>query len=181
VTPVSSTVDSIEQFVYFVNKANKIAETLVKSGISSDVIHSNKAQSARQLALSRFKEGKSRVLVATDIVSRGIDIDELSHVINYDLPEVPEAYVHRIGRTARAGLSGIALSFCDEPEKKLLKDIEKLIAKDIPVVEEHPYPLVVSEALPVKEVKKISERTGSNRFSGRSNNKRNECRAPKFR
>ena len=175
VTPVSSTVDTIKQSVYFVNKknktkllihllkdeaivsalvfsrtkhgANQITKDLMLAGITCDVIHANKAQSARQLALHRFKTMQSRVLVATDIVARGIDIDELSHVINYDLPEVPEAYVHRIGRTGRAGLGGTAISFCDEPEKKLLRDIEKLISKKVPVVREHPFPLVAVKAM----------------------------------
>ncbi|MDP4138065.1 MAG: DEAD/DEAH box helicase [Bacillota bacterium] len=182
VTPVSSTVDSIEQSVYFVNKANKtkllihllkneaiisalvfsrtkhgankIVKNLQQEGIDCDVIHSNKGQTARQLALSRFKSKQIRVLVATDIVARGIDIDELSHVINYDLPEVPEAYVHRIGRTGRAGLFGTAISFCDEPEKKLLNEIEKLISKKIPVVREHPYPLLKSDDTMQKELVK---------------------------
>ena len=146
VTPVASTVDNVEQSAYYVNKnnkidllihllrdkgvvsalvfsrtkhgADKIAKRLTLSGIAGDVIHSNKSQNARELALSRFKQGQSRVLVATDIVARGIDINELSHVINFDLPEVPEAYVHRIGRTARAGLGGNAVSFCDESGKE---------------------------------------------------------------
>jgi len=172
VTPVSSTVDTIDQSVYFVNKQNKvsllidllktkdvasalvfsrtkhgadkIARRLNATGIEADVIHSNKSQNARQLALSRFKSGHTKALIATDIVARGIDIDELSHVINFDLPEVPEAYVHRIGRTARAGLTGTAISFCDETEKKLLFGIEKLIGKQVAVVSKHPYPLVVS-------------------------------------
>ena len=176
VAPVSSTVDTVEQSVYFVNKQNKIpllihllkdramvsalvfsrtkhgadkiARKLTQAGITADVIHSNKSQNARQAALGRFKDGRSRVLVATDIVARGIDIDELSHVINFNLPEVPEAYVHRIGRTARAGLGGTAIAFCDEPEKKLLKEIEKLIGKQIPVVSDHPYPLVVMDTPP---------------------------------
>ncbi len=170
VAPVSSTVDTVEQSVYFVNKhnkipllihllkdrtvvsalvfsrtkhgADKIARKLMQAGVAADVIHSNKSQNARQAALGRFKDGQARVLVATDIVARGIDIDELSHVVNFDLPEVPEAYVHRIGRTARAGLGGTAIAFCDEPEKKLLREIEKLIGKKIPVVSSHPYPLV---------------------------------------
>ena len=170
VTPSSSTVDIIEQSVYFVNKsnktkllihllenkeiysalvfsrtkhgANKIAKDLTQAGELCDVIHANKSQSARQLALSRFKEGKSRVLVATDIVGRGIDIDQLSLVVNYDLPEVPEDYVHRIGRTGRAGLGGDAIAFCDYPEKKLLLQIEKLTGKRISIVNDHPYPLV---------------------------------------
>lgn len=170
VTPVSSTVDSIDQTVYFVNKnnktkllihllkdeaivsalvfsrtkhgANKITQDLIKAGITCEVIHANKSQTARILALQKFKDKESRVLLATDIVARGIDIDELSHVINFDLPEVPEAYVHRIGRTGRAGLGGSAISFCDEHERKLLKDIEKLISKNIEVVNDHPYPFV---------------------------------------
>lgn len=168
VAPVSSTVDSITQGVYFVGKkhkknllidilkdetitsllvfsrtkheANVIARELEKVGIEASAIHGNKSQNARQLALSSFKEGKIRVLVATDIASRGIDIDELSHVINYDLPEVPESYVHRIGRTGRAGNTGIALSFCDAAERGYLKDIEKVIKKSIPVIEGHDYP-----------------------------------------
>jgi ATP-dependent RNA helicase RhlE len=176
VTPVSSTVDTIDQSVYFVNKANKtkllihllkneeivsalvfsrtkhgankIARDISGTGIACDVIHSNKGQSARQLALARFKSGQSRVLVATDIVARGIDIDELSHVFNYDLPEVAEDYVHRIGRTGRAGLGGTAISFCDEPEKKLLREIEKLTAKTIPERKDHPYPLIALPSFP---------------------------------
>lgn len=177
VTPVSSTVDTIKQSLYFVNKgnkrlllaellknkniasalvfsrtkhgANKITKDLIQAGVAAEAIHGNKSQTARQLALSNFKTKKTRVLVATDIAARGIDIDELSHVINYDLPEVPETYVHRIGRTGRAGLGGIAISFCGNEEKKLLVDIEKLISKKIPVIKDHPYPLTSTE--PVKE------------------------------
>lgn len=175
VTPTSSTVDTIEQNVYFVEKkdkkhllvhllknravvsalvftrtkhgADKVARDLVKAGIQADAIHGNKSQTARQRALTKFKNRESRVLVATDIAARGIDIEELSHVINYDLPNVPETYVHRIGRTGRAGLGGVALSFCDHDEKAYLKDIQKLIAKPIPVIEDHPYPL--GEELPI--------------------------------
>lgn len=167
--PKASTVERINQTVYFVPKrqkkdlliyllrnepiesalvfsrtkhgANHIVQDLVKNGIQADAIHGNKSQNARELALSRFKSRKTRVLVATDIAARGLDIDELSHVFNYDLPEVPETYVHRIGRTGRAGLGGTAIAFCDEEELKLLRDIEKLIHKNIPVVEEHPYAL----------------------------------------
>ncbi|MGB4587619.1 MAG: DEAD/DEAH box helicase [Clostridiaceae bacterium] len=172
ITPVSSTVDTIKQNVYYVNKSNKInllihllktetiesalvfsrtkhgADKIVKSlekvGLQSQAIHGNKSQNARQLALSNFKERKTRILIATDIAARGIDVSELSHVIIYDLPEVPETYVHRIGRTGRAGLGGIAISFCDQEEVHLLKDIQKLIAKTIPVIEEHPYPMTES-------------------------------------
>ncbi len=167
VTPVSSTADTINQSVYYVEKndkksllihllrdktintalvftrtkhgADKVARELVKNGIRAEAIHGNKSQTARQRALQNFKTRQTRVLVATDIAARGIDVDELGHVINFELPEVPETYVHRIGRTGRAGASGIALSFCDSDEKELLRDIHKLIAKSIPVVKEHPY------------------------------------------
>ena len=173
VTPISSTVDIIDQAVYFVEKKDKklllihllkdksiesalvfsrtkhgadmIVKNLVKAGVQAQAIHGNKSQGARQQALNDFKERKTRVLVATDIAARGIDIIELSHVFNYDLPNIPETYVHRIGRTGRAGLGGVALSFCDTEEKPLLKDIEKLINKKIPIVEEHPYPLAIPE------------------------------------
>ena len=167
VTPVSSTADTVQQAVYFVDKpdkkrllvhllndkkivsalvfartkhgANKVAEDLTKAGVKAEAIHGNKSQTARQRALSNFKSRQTRVLVATDIAARGIDVEELSHVINYELPNVPETYVHRIGRTGRAGKEGIALSFCDEEEQEYLRDINKLIGKAIPVVEEHPY------------------------------------------
>lgn len=165
VTPVSSTVDMIDQSIYFVEKkektallidllddsekesilvfsrtkhgADKIAKQLCKSNITSEAIHGNKSQNARQRALTNFKERTTRVLIATDIAARGIDIDNLSHVVNFDLPEVPETYVHRIGRTGRAGMSGVALSFCDPEELPLLKDIEKLIGKRINIIDDH--------------------------------------------
>lgn len=167
ITPVSSTVDRIKQEVYFVEKsnkvkliihilkdrtvesalvfsrtkhgANKIVQSLEKDGILAQAIHGNKSQNARQLALSNFKERKIRILVATDIAARGLDIDGLSHVINFDLPEVAETYVHRIGRTGRAGHDGVAISFCNQEEKSLLRDIEKLIAKSIPENTDNPY------------------------------------------
>lgn len=160
VAPVSSTVDRIDQSVYHIAKhqklplliqlldntqinsllvftqmkhaANKLAKKLSEAGIAADAIHGNKSQNARQLALSNFKKGRIRVLVATDIAARGIDIDELGHVLNFDLPAVPETYVHRIGRTGRAGFSGSAISFCDPEEKNFLTSIEKLIQKRIP-------------------------------------------------
>lgn len=169
VTPVASTVDAIQQFIYFTQKENKsfllkhvlsdhsiktalvftrtkhgadkLVKFLTKNGINAEAIHGNKSQGARQSALRNFKNRSTRVLVATDIAARGIDIDDLTHVFNYELPEVPETYVHRIGRTGRAGASGHALSFCDYEEKPLLKDIQKLISKSIPVVNEHPYPM----------------------------------------
>jgi ATP-dependent RNA helicase RhlE len=167
VTPVSSTVDTINQFLYFVEKkdkpslltnllkdpaiesvlvfsrtkhgADKIAKVLCKAEIIAEAIHGNKSQNARQRALSNFKDHTTRVLVATDIAARGIDIDQLSHVINFDLPEVPETYVHRIGRTGRAGYSGVAFSFCDSDELPQLKDIQKLIAKEITVISGHAF------------------------------------------
>lgn len=176
ITPVSSTVDVIEQEVYFVDKnnktnllihllknksiisalvfsrtkhgADKIVKSLEKEGLMAQAIHGNKSQNARQLALNNFKERKTRILVATDIAARGIDIEELSHVFNYDLPEVPETYVHRIGRTGRAGLGGRAISFCDYEEKPLLRDIQKLITKTIPEVKDHPYPLIDTTITP---------------------------------
>jgi ATP-dependent RNA helicase RhlE len=119
--------------------ANKVAEDLVKASISAMAIHGNKSQSAREKALESFRDGRIRVLVATDIAARGIDIVGVSHVINFDLPNEPESYVHRIGRTARAGADGIALSFCDAEERLYLRDIERLIRQELPVDDEHPY------------------------------------------
>jgi ATP-dependent RNA helicase RhlE len=175
VTPASSTVDRIEQSVYFVDKANKInlladllgdssiasalvftrtkhgadrvARALNRVKITAQAIHGDKSQNARQAALNNFKNGATRVLVATDIAARGIDIEELSHVYNFNLPNIPETYVHRIGRTGRAGHSGIAVSFCEEEEVPYLKDIEKLIQKKIPVVDGHAYPMQGATAL----------------------------------
>ena len=174
VDPISSPVEAIRQSVYLVDKgnktsllawlmeekrvknalvftrtkhgANKVARDLAKAGISAAAIHGNKSQTARQQALSDFKAGRIRCLVATDIAARGLDIEELSHVFNYNLPEVPETYVHRIGRTGRAGRGGEAISFCDFGEKPLLRDIEKLIGRKVSVVEDHPYPMQVFEA-----------------------------------
>lgn len=167
VTPVSSTVDKISQQIYFVEKgdklpllihllqdsltdnaliftrtkhgADKVAKQLNKAHIKADAIHGNKSQNARQRALSNFKSRETRILVATDIAARGIDVESLSYVINFDLPNVPETYVHRIGRTGRAGQEGSAVSFCDMEERAYLKDITKLIAQTIPVVDEHPF------------------------------------------
>ncbi|WP_316818770.1 DEAD/DEAH box helicase [Pedobacter nyackensis] len=167
VTPVSSTAEKIQQEIFFVDKNDKrglllhilkdktietalvfartkhgsdrIVKELIKAGIRAEAIHGNKSQNARQRALTNFKAKTTRVLVATDIAARGIDVDELAHVINYELPNIPETYVHRIGRTGRAGLSGTAFSFCDPEEKEFLDDIEKLIGLKIPVSEDHPY------------------------------------------
>src|SRR4051812_28284446 len=119
--------------------ANRIAEHLVKAGIGAEAIHGNKSQNARERALAGFKAGRTRVLVATDIAARGIDIDDVTHVVNFDVPEVPETYVHRIGRTARAGAAGMALSFCEADERADWHNIEKLTRQDIPIVEGHPY------------------------------------------
>lgn len=167
VQPEQTTAEKVEQSLYFVTKANKIkllihllqvnhmdsvlvfsrtkhgANKIVKlldrEGFRSAAIHGNKSQTARELALNNFKRGDLKILVATDIAARGIDIDELSYVVNYDLPNVPESYVHRIGRTGRAGSSGMAISFCDAAERAYLRDIEKLIAKKVTVVHDHPF------------------------------------------
>ncbi|MEY3586065.1 MAG: hypothetical protein RLZZ243_1129 [Bacteroidota bacterium] len=167
VNPVSSTAEMIEQALYYVDTqakkdllvhvlkettapsvlvfsrtkhgADKIVKLLQKNKVTAEAIHGNKSQNARQRALSNFKDKTSRVLVATDIAARGIDIDELSFVINYDIPNIPETYVHRIGRTGRAGASGIAVSFCDKEERKYIRDIQKLISLEIPVVNNHPF------------------------------------------
>lgn len=167
VKPEQATAEKVEQAVYFIPKkgkikllihllntedmhsvlvfsrtkhgANKIVKLLSRASITAEAIHGNKSQAARQRALGNFKNGDTKVLVATDIAARGIDVDELSHVINYDLPNVPETYVHRIGRTGRAGASGIALSFCDIEERPYLRDIQRLIRQDIPVIKEHPF------------------------------------------
>lgn len=169
VAPVSSTAEKIEQHIFMVHKSDKmkllvhllneekldrvlvfcrtkhgadrIAKDLKKAGIQADALHGDKTQQARQRALQNFKTNRLRVLVATDIAARGIDVDNLSHMINFDLPNVPETYVHRIGRTGRAGAEGIALSFCDAEERAYLKDIQKLTGITIPVVAEHPFPM----------------------------------------
>ncbi|WP_426752488.1 DEAD/DEAH box helicase [Myxococcus sp. Y35] len=167
VTPASSTAETVSQQVYFVEReqkrgllthllkegnitralvftrtkhgANRVAKQLEGAGVSSAAIHGNKSQNARERALDEFRSGTLRVLVATDIAARGIDIDGLSYVVNYDLPNVPEQYVHRIGRTGRAGASGTAVSFCDAEERAYLRDIERTIRRNVPVVEDHPY------------------------------------------
>ncbi|MDD2397310.1 MAG: DEAD/DEAH box helicase [Tissierellia bacterium] len=175
VTPASSTVDKIKQSVYFVDKANKkkllvyllknknidsalvftrtkheadkVEKELKANKITAQAIHGDKSQSARQMALNNFKSGKIKVLVATDIAARGIDIDELSHVINYNLPNISETYIHRIGRTGRAGLGGTSISFCEYEEKEYLNNIQKLIKKTIPTVEENPYPMLITSII----------------------------------
>lgn len=201
VTPVSSTVDAIEQSLYYVDKkdkpnlllhllkevsivsalvftrtkhgADKVVKFLHKQHITAAAIHGNKSQNARQNALNSFKSGEIRVLVATDIAARGIDIDDLGHVFNFDLPEVPETYVHRIGRTGRAGNAGVAIAFCDAEERPELRDIQKVIGKDIPVVSEHPYPLsleLISQ--PAVNVPKPAFKKRSRSFGSGDRNKK---------
>lgn len=192
VAPVSSTVDTIKQYLYFADKnakkdllvhllkdsslesvlvftrtkhgADKLAKILDKSGVGAEAIHGNKSQNARQRALTNFKNHTTRVLIATDIAARGIDVDLLSHVINYELPNVPETYVHRIGRTGRAGNEGVAISFCEAEELPYLKDIQKLIKKIIPVVEDHPF--VSTEATTT-----IAQKTGELKVKAKENSK----------
>lgn len=190
VTPVSSTVDIITQSVYFVEKANKcnlllhilenksiqtalvftrtkhgadkVTRILNRSDVKSEAIHGNKSQNARQKALNNFKCRITRVLVASDIAARGIDIDDLSCVINFDVPNIPETYVHRIGRTGRAGAEGIAISFCDIDEKPFLKDIQKLIKKSIPVITDHPFPLSDQASINMEEeIKQVNKKPSS--------------------
>ena len=131
--------------------ANKIVKKLAQAGIEAEAIHGNKSQNIRVKALNGFKEGRIKVLVATDIAARGIDVEELSLVINYDLPNVPETYVHRIGRTGRAKASGEAISFCDAEERAYLRDIQKLIKQDIPLVEDQPFHDTSKEEKPAKK------------------------------
>ncbi|MCW8796314.1 MAG: DEAD/DEAH box helicase [Chlorobium sp.] len=201
VTPVSSTVDTIRQAVYFVDKGNKnrllvhllkgeeiktalvftrtkhgadkVVKFLQKHEVRAEAIHGNKGQGARQRALKNFKEQTTRVLVATDIAARGIDVDDLEHVINFDMSNVAETYVHRIGRTGRAGAKGTALSFCDAGEKEYLRDVEKLIAKKIPDIDHHPFPL--TDHNPVKSPLQQGRGNGgrpAEKFSAKSNAKR---------
>jgi ATP-dependent RNA helicase RhlE len=179
VTPVSSTADTIQQFLFYVDKVNKaellkiilmnkdiktmlvftrtkhgadkVVKVLLRNDITAEAIHGNKAQNARQRALTNFKNQTTRVLVATDIAARGIDVDDLQFVLNYELPNIPETYVHRIGRTGRAGAEGTSYSFCDAEEKPFLRDIEKLIKRKIEVIDNHPFPLI--DHNPVKEEK----------------------------
>ena len=195
VTPVSSTAEKIQQAVYFVGKmdkqsllkyilkdknietalvftrtkhgADRVARFLNQSQIRAEAIHGNKSQNARQRALSSFKNKQLRVLVATDIAARGIDVEDLTHVINYELPNVPETYVHRIGRTGRAGASGIALSFCDLEEREFLRDINRLIKISIPVENEHPY--AMPQEAPPAAVEKHAAffRTSATRYGRR--------------
>jgi ATP-dependent RNA helicase RhlE len=168
VAPPATTVELVEQSVYFVEKkekrellehlledrsitrtlvfsrtkhgANRIVKNLAQAGVVALAIHGNKSQGARERALEGFKRGEVRVLVATDLAARGLDVEDITHVINYDIPNVPETYVHRIGRTARAGATGRAISFCEEEERPYLVDVQRLIGQHVPVVEDHPFP-----------------------------------------
>ncbi len=200
VTPQATTVEKIDQTVFMVDKnnkrallehmlrdanmsrvlvftrtkhgANKLAQQLVEQArIPADAIHGNKSQSAREKALASFKSGRIRVLVATDIAARGIDVDDVTHVINFDLPNESESYVHRIGRTARAGASGIAISFCDAEERSYLRDIERLIRRPIPVVSEHPYPALIHSASRPARNNGNSARQQQSRAGQNSNNR----------
>lgn len=217
VQPVSSTVDIISQGAYMVSKknkksllvhllkdesiksvivfsrtkhgANKIAKDLNNVGIEAAAIHGNKSQNQRQLALNNFKEGSLRVLVATDIAARGIDVDELSHVINYDLPDVPETYVHRIGRTGRAGREGIAITLCDSEELEMFRRIEKVIGKSIPVLAEEKFE-IIEPVISQKTLNQIEKLTGDDKKNskrrqygnrnGRGKSQGNSNRSGKF-
>ncbi|RYE24036.1 MAG: DEAD/DEAH box helicase [Sphingobacteriales bacterium] len=204
VTPVSSTAEKIEQSLYYVDKkdkkkllahllknkevrsaivftrtkhgADKVVKDLYKDGVRAEAIHGNKSQNARQRALNNFKTGEIHVLIATDIAARGIDVDAISHVINFDLPDVPETYVHRIGRTARAGASGISISFCDVEELDELKAIQKVIGFQIPVVDSHPYPSSESERVVINlpKNKQVVKRPGAVSQGGFHKNRNNK-------
>jgi ATP-dependent RNA helicase RhlE len=191
VTPVSSTVDIINQFVYFVDKenknsllidilqdtkiknalvftrtkhgANKVAKILLSHNIKAEAIHGNKSQSARQNALNNFKAQTTRILVATDIAARGLDVDDLEYVMNFEMPNIAETYVHRIGRTGRAGAKGTAFSFCDAEEKEYLRDIEKLISKKITIVEKHLFPLKNNNPVKTTEPQQVRVNSGHSR------------------
>jgi ATP-dependent RNA helicase RhlE len=182
VSPASVTVDRIDQRVYFVpaqvksrlltelladsamdrvlvftrtkRGADRVCKFLRQSGVAADALHGNKAQNARVRALEAFRSGQIRTLVATDIAARGIDVSSISHVINYELPHEPESYVHRIGRTARAGAGGMALSFCDGSERSLLKAIERLTKSPLSVIEHR-----LAQAEPVSQERRPERRT----------------------
>lgn len=210
IKPQQTTAEKVEQGIYFISKknkpkllahllqkrpkdsalvfsrtkhgANKIVKKLAQAGIKSAAIHGNKSQVARQKALSAFKDGKLRILIATDIAARGIDVEELSLVINYDLPNVPETYVHRIGRTGRADASGIALSFCDQEERPYLRDIEKLIKQEVPRMPEHQFvddEIEQPETAPQPEKPKHPNTSKNQNRSRNRNRNRNRNRSGK--
>ncbi len=208
VKPEQTTAEKVSQSVYFVSKkqkqkllthllktdlygsvlvfsrtkhgANKIVKLLKRADIQADAIHGNKSQGARQLALGNFKSGITKVLIATDIAARGIDVEELSLVVNYDLPNIPETYVHRIGRTGRANADGMAISFCDVEEKPFLRDIQKLIGERIPVVDDHPFTDDnESETTEVLELRSNQQnQKPANRPKGNVNYRRQKRRQP---
>ena len=210
VTPASSTVERIDQKVLFVQKdkkrdlivsllqdqqvnrviiftrtkhgANRLAEQLDKSGVRAEAIHGNKSQGARQRALTEFSSGKVRALVATDLAARGIDVDGVTHVINYELPNEPESYVHRIGRTARAGAEGVALSFCDMEEIAYLRAIEKVIKQQVPADDSHGFHCAQTAGLrnsPNMKAPPLRQSRGSNNNSGRGREQRNRFQRSK--
>ena len=204
VTPQSSTVDKIDQSIYFVertdkknllkyilktqqfkrvliftrtkHRANNLAKQLSRAQLPSEAIHGGKSQTARTRALDNFRSGKTEILVATDIAARGLDVEEVTHVINFDLPNIPESYVHRIGRTARAGEDGIAYSFCDVDERAYLKDIEKLIQQRISVNNDHPYVSSMPDPEPTQKKQSSSKSNGNSRNRRRRRNNRNRNR-----
>ncbi len=204
IKPQQATAEKVEQGVYFVSKqnkpkllvhllnerpedsvlvfsrtkhgANKIVKKLGQADIRAAAIHGNKSQTARQKALGDFKDGKLKVLVATDIAARGIDVEELSLVVNYDLPNVSETYVHRIGRTGRASASGIALSFCDREERPYLRDIEKLIRQEVPRMPEHPFVGDDQAQSEPEQHRSPRKQNPSNNRNGNRNNNRNRNR-----
>ena len=206
IKPQQATAEKVEQGVYFVSKknkpkllvhllnenpsdtvlvfsrtkhgANKIVKKLSQANVNSAAIHGNKSQTARQKALGNFKDGKLRVLIATDIAARGIDVEDLSLVINYDLPNVPETYVHRIGRTGRANASGIALSFCDKEERPYLRDIEKLIKQEVPRMPEHQF---VDDEGSVEEENQNPKQGRNQNSSQNRNRNRNKRRNSSYR
>lgn len=202
VAPVSSTAERIDQHIFLVDKANKkhllqhllkgsaitralvftktkfgadkVAKELTRGGITALAIHGNKSQNARQKALNDFKSSAVNVLVATDIAARGIDVEDLTHVINYELPNVPETYVHRIGRTGRANASGVAFSFCEEEEVPYLRDIQKLIGKTLPIATDHPFPSTfkILEGKPKVGVPKMNQPKGFKEMPASSQKRR---------
>ncbi len=155
--------------------AQTVANDLIKSGITAEAIHGNKSQGARQRALNNFKSRSTRVLVATDIAARGIDVSELPFVINYELPDTPETYVHRIGRTGRAGAKGTAFSFCGSDEREMLRDINRLAKKVIPIVEEHPF---LSAGMPIvaQPTATIHRGAAASASQGNGSNRRQKSR-----
>jgi len=199
VTPQSSTVEKIDQSIYLVertgkkkllkhilkthnfervlvftrtkHRSNNLAKSLSKAHFPAEAIHGGKSQTARTRALNNFRSGKTKVLVATDIAARGLDVDSVTHVINYDLPNIPESYVHRIGRTARAGADGIAYSFCDVDERAYLKDIEKLIKQPITINNDHPYVSDIPVSEPTSQKKRSSNSNGKSRKRRRRRNR----------